>query len=84
MIKARQKGQALEDAIEATFAPQPQPVPPAGVPQAVEQMSPAPEGAPAGGTPLPPQEAPQDIQSLLSSLTSGGGANASVRTVQRR
>jgi hypothetical protein len=84
VIKARQKGQALEDAIEATFAPQPQPVPPAGVPQAVEQPSPAPEGAPAGGTSLPPQEAPQDIQSLLSSLSSGGGANASVRTVQRR
>ena len=30
VIKARQKGQALEDAIEATFAPQ-QPVPSAGV-----------------------------------------------------
>ena len=88
VIKARQKGQALEDAIEATFAPQPQPVPPAGVPQAVEQPSPAPEGAPAGGAPSPmmgeaPQP-PQDIQSLLSSLTSGGAANASVRTVQRR
>ena len=80
VIKARQKGQALEDAIEATFAPQPQPVPPAGVPQAVEQPSPAPEGAPAGGT-LPPQ-APQDIQSLLSSLTSGGNATARVTTRQ--
>ena len=80
VIKARQKGQALEDAIEATFAPQPQPVPPAGVPQAVEQPSPAPEGAPAGGT-LPP-EAPQDIQSLLSSLTSGGNATARVTTRQ--
>jgi hypothetical protein len=80
VIKARQKGQALEDAIEATFAPEPQPVPPAGVPQAVEQPSPAPEGAPAGGT-LPPQE-PQDIQSLLSSLTSGGSATARVTTRQ--
>ena len=80
VIKARQKGQALEDAIEATFAPQPQPVPPAGVPQAVEQPSPAPEGAPAGGT-LPPEE-PQDIQSLLSSLTSGGNATARVTTRQ--
>ena len=78
VIKARQKGQALEDAIEATFAPQPQPVPPAGVPQAVEQPSPAPEGAPAGGT--LPQEQPQDIQSLLSSLTSGGNATARVTT----
>ena len=92
VIKARQKGQALEDAIEATFAPQQQ-VPPAGsAPSQVEQMSPAPAGAPVGGS-IPPeqggapmemqQQAP-DIQSLLSSLTSGGGVNASVRTIRRR
>ena len=87
VIKARQKGQALEDAIEATFAPQ-QPVPPAGVSNpTVEQMSPAPSGAPVGGAlppeqgapQLPPQEAP-DIQSILSSLTSGGRGNARVVT----
>jgi hypothetical protein len=30
-----------------------------------------------------PQARP-DLQSILSSLTSSGGANASVRTVQRR
>ena len=35
VIKARQKGQALEDAIEATFAPAPQQVPPAGAPSQV-------------------------------------------------
>jgi hypothetical protein len=92
VIKARQKGQALEDAIEATFAPQ-QPVPPAGVSNpTVEQMSPAPSGAPVGGAlppeqgapqqgapQLPPQQAP-DIQSILSSLTSGGKGNARVVT----
>jgi hypothetical protein len=87
VIKARQKGQALEDAIEATFAPQ-QPVPPAGVSNPmVEQMSPAPSGAPVGGAlppeqgapQLPPQQAP-DIQSILSSLTSGGRGNARVVT----
>ena len=91
VIKARQKGQALEDAIEATFAPQQQ-VPPAGAPQAVEQMSPAPEGVPAGGAIAPegapeiapPEQAPPDIMSILSSLTGGGEANASVRTVARR
>ena len=92
VIKARQKGQALEDAIEATFAPQQQ-VPPAGsAPSQVEQMSPAPAGAPAGGS-IPPdqggapmemqQQAP-DVQSLLSSLTSSGNANSSVRTIRRR
>jgi hypothetical protein len=53
VIKARQKGQSLEDAIEATFTPQQQ-VPPAGAPSnMVEQPSPAPEGVPAGGAPSP-------------------------------
>jgi hypothetical protein len=82
VIKARQKGVALEDAIEATFAPQQQ-VPPAGAPQMVEQPSPAPEGVPAGGAPTEqggaPTEAPQaapDIQTILSSLSASGAANA--------
>ena len=83
VIKSRQKGQSIEDAIEQTFAPKEQ-VPPAGAPM-VEQPSPAP-AAPVGG--LPPmgeqgQPVP-DVQSLLSSLTSGGAANASVRTIRRR
>ena len=84
VIKARQKGQALEDAIEATFTPQQQ-VPPAGAPTQVEQPSPAPSGVPAGGAlapegaMAPPQQAP-DIQSILSSLTAGGKANARVVT----
>ena len=84
VIKARQKGQALEDAIEATFAPQQQ-VPPAGASNPmVEQTSPAPSGAPVGG---PPQEQPMvqptqqpDIQSILTSLTAGGKGNARVVT----
>ena len=82
VIKARQKGQALEDAIEATFAPQQQ-VPPAGAAnQPVEQPSPAPEGTPAGGA-LPPEmgapmgaptgEASPDIQTILASLSAQGG-----------
>jgi len=91
VIKARQKGQALEDAIEATFTPQQQ-VPPAGAPtQMVEQTSPAPSGPPAGGSPspegagmAPPAAPPQDIQSILSSLSSSGAASASARTVQRQ
>ena len=91
VIKSRQKGQAIEDAIEEIFAPQAQQVPPAGAQSQVEQTSPAPASAPVGGpTPgqgmaeLPPQEQTPDIQSLLSSLTSGGAANASVRTIRRR
>jgi hypothetical protein len=89
VIKARQKGTALEDAIEATFTPQ-QPVPPAGAQPTVEQPSPAPTVAPAGGAPLeqapiapPAEEGPQDVMSLISSLSGQGRANASVRTVNR-
>jgi hypothetical protein len=81
VIKSRQKGISLEDAIEATFAPQQQ-VPPAGAPtQAVEQPSPVPAGVPAGGSPSPemPAQAP-DIQSILSSLTSSGKASGRVVT----
>ena len=84
VIKARQKGQALEDAIEATFAPQQQ-VPPAGAPEMVEQMSPAPEGVPAGGAIAPegqPMEgAPApDIQTILASLSASGKAGGRVTT----
>ena len=91
VIKARQKGVSLEDAIEATFAPQ-QPVPPAGEASMVEQPSPAPAAAPAGGA-LPPEmmggapaeQGPPSIQSLLSSLSGATGqGNASVRTTTRR
>jgi hypothetical protein len=87
VIKARQKGQAIEDAIEEIFPAQQQ-VPPAGAPM-VEQPSPAP-AAPAGGA-LPPEAAVAgqeggrpDILSLLSSLNASGEANASVRTIRRR
>ena len=90
VIKARQKGQAIEDAIQDIFPPAQQ-VPPAGAAAPmVEQPSPAPAGAPAGGA-LPQQggaapqgEQPQDIMSLLSSLSGAGEARASVRTIRRR
>ncbi len=86
VIKARQKGQALEDVIETIFTPQQQQVPPAGAAnQAVEQPSPVPAGAPVGGTPpeLPPA-APPDVMSLLSGITGSGSPTASVRTIRRR
>ena len=81
VIKARQKGISIEDAIEDIFAPE---LPPAGA-QMVEQTSPAPAEAPAGGlpSPLPPQQG-GGLQSLLSSLSAGGTASASARTVVRR
>ena len=74
VIKSRQKGVPIEDAVEEVFAPE---LPPAGAPQ-VEQRSPAP-AAPAGGAPAAPS-----LQTLLSSLTSGGEASASARTAIRR
>ena len=81
VIKARQGGKAIEDAVEEIFAPQQQ-VPPAGAPTMVEQPSPAPEAL-AGGA-LPPEGGAPDIMSLLSGLTASGNATASVRTVRRR
>jgi hypothetical protein len=86
VIKARQKGQALEDAIEDTFAPQQQ-VPPAGAPNPmVEQTSPAPVGGPVGGSPspIPQQQQEEDVMSLISGLTGAGRGTASVRSVRRR
>jgi hypothetical protein len=86
VIKARQKGKAIEDAIEDIFMPEQQ-VPPAGAPPMVEQPSPAPAGVPAGGALQQPGQgaggAP-DIMSLLSGLTGTGQATASVRTIRRR
>jgi len=75
VIKSRQKGVSIEDAVEEVFAPQE--LPPAGAPM-VEQTSPAP-AALAGGAPQPPS-----LQTLLSSLTSGGQGSASARTAIRR
>jgi hypothetical protein len=83
VIKARQKGQALEDVIEEVFTPQPQPVPPAGAQQAVEQPSPVPAGASAGGANPEIEAAPPDIMSLLSGITGGGTPTASVRSTRR-
>ena len=83
VIKARQKGRTLEDAIEDIFAPE---LPPAGEQEMVEQTSPAPEQPVGGPTPIPPQgqEGAPDIQSLLSSLSSTGKGTASARRVIRR
>ena len=80
VIKARQKGKAIEDTIEEVFRPE---NPPAGAEQSVEQPVPsAPGEAPAGGTPLPPQR--PELQTLLSSLTGGGQAQSVARLSQQR
>jgi hypothetical protein len=97
VIKLRQKGTTIEEAIAEVFAPAPAPtqqVPPVGEAPMVEQTSPAPAAPSAGGA-LPAEaavaqgavaEAPQrpDIQTLLSSLTASGKGNASVRTSIKR
>ena len=80
VIKSRQKGQALEDAIGDIF--EPEELPPAGATSMVEQPSPAP-AAPAGGAP-PESGQGGALQSLLSSLSASGKGSASARTVMRR
>jgi len=81
VIKARSKGVTIEEAVEEVFKPEE--LPPAGpAEQAVEQLSPAPEGAPVGGA--SPEGAPPSLQTLLSNLTLGGKASASARTSTRR
>jgi len=74
VIKARQRGVAIEDAVEEVFAPE---LPPAGAPM-VEQPSPAPEALAGGASQAPA------LQTLLSSLSAGGTASASARTAIRR
>ena len=81
VISARQKGQPLEDAVAATFAPEQQ-VPPAGAATPpVEQPSPAPAAAPVGGqSPMvAPRPAP-DLQTILSTLSGSGKASGRVTT----
>ena len=78
VIKARQKGVPLEDAVEDLFAPEE--LPPAGAPM-VEQPSPAP-AAPVGGAPA--EGGIPSLQTLLSNLSISGRGNASARTTTRR
>ena len=91
VIQLRQNGMALEDAIAKTFTPQPQ-VPSAEAPgMPVEQPSPVPGGAPAGGAPSPmggaapkPAGPPPDVMSMISSLTGTGAAQSRVSRTSRR
>jgi len=75
VIKLRQKGRAIEDAVEEIFAPEELPAVDA---QMVEQPSPAPAALTAGSQP------PVGLQSLLASLNASGEASASARTAVRR
>ena len=84
VIKSRQKGIALEDAVSDIFAPA-APVPPVGAPASPGQPSPVPGGAPMGGPSpeapgLAPQAPPPDIQTILSTLSGSGKASGRVTT----
>ena len=79
VIKARQKGKQIEDAIADIFVQQ---VPPAGA-QPVEQPVPSAPGAPAGG---PPQAMPAgtgapkpELQTILASLSGTGASKSTSR-----
>lgn len=82
VIKARQKGVAIEDAVGNVFAPEPQ-VPPAGAASPAEPPVPSAPGAPVGG-PIPIEQGRPELQTLLSSLTASGQGNARVSTINRR
>jgi len=82
VIKARQKGVAIEDAVGTVFTPEPQ-VPPAGAASPAEPPVPSAPGAPAGG-PIPIEQGRPELQTLLSSLTASGQGNARVSTINRR
>jgi len=92
VIKMRQKGVVIEDAIEEVFKPE---NPPAGTEQPVEQPPvPAGPAAPAGGAGEAPQpgieagpgmvQQKPELQTLLAGLSSTGAAKSSVRTSNRR
>lgn len=82
VIKARQKGVAIEEAVAEVFTPEPQ-VPPAGAASPAEPPVPSAPGAPAGG-PIPIEQGRPELQTLLSSLTASGQGNARVSTINRR
>lgn len=86
VIRARQKGKQVEDAIEEIFAPK---VPSAGAQSSVEQPVPPAPGAPAEGAPM--QGAPAagaskpELQTILSSLSGTGASQSTSRiSAQRR
>ena len=81
VIKARQKGVSIEDAVEEVFTPEELP-PAEAAPSMVEQTSPAPAGASVGGSPMG-GPAPS-LQTLLASLNASGEGTASARTAIRR
>lgn len=82
VIKARQKGVAIEEAVAEVFTPAQQ-VPPAGAASPAEPPVPSAPGAPAGG-PIPMEQGRPELQTLLSSLTASGQGNARVSTINRR
>ena len=80
VIKARQKGVAIEDAIEELFEPQ---NPPAGAEEQSEQPVPAAPGQPsAGGASPQMMQARPDLQTMLATMT-GTGATRGGATVKR-
>ena len=80
VIKARQKGVAIEDAIEELFEPE---NPPAGAEEQSEQPVPAAPGQPsAGGASPQMMQARPDLQTMLATMT-GTGATRGGATVKR-
>lgn len=87
LIKLREKGEPVHDAVLKIFTPKKQPQG-AAPPNPLDALAgaapggpPGPGGQPAGAPPGAPQQAQgMDIMSLLSGLTSGGKATMAART----
>ena len=82
VIKARQKGKALEDVVEEVFEPN---TPPAGAEEQNEQpVPPAPGPESAGGAPLQPGQARPELQTLLATMSGTGATRTAARISQQR
>lgn len=88
LIKRREKGETIQDAVLAVFKPKE--APPGAAPQnpmeALLGGAGAPPGAPAGPGGGAPQGAPQgmDLQTALAGLTSSGQATMSTKTSRQQ
>lgn len=80
VMKLREKGESVHDAVLKAFTPKEQPAAPQNPLEALMAGAGGNPQAAAAGIPQPEQAQGFDLQSLLSGMTSGGEMTASVRT----
>jgi hypothetical protein len=77
VIRLREKGKTIDEAVSAVFAPKEQPAPEPSPDMAALMAAQAGAGAPAAGGPqiAPPQSPGQDLLMSLAGITPSGNAN---------